>query len=296
LYLNLNQNIKISLVTPTFNSEKYLEETILSVINQNYPNLEYFIIDGGSTDGTIEIIKKYEKHISFWISEPDNGMYHAIQKGFDKSTGDLMAWLNSDDKYQPNALKMISQVFSDLDNIEWLIGMPAFYNKDGLCVKVSENRGWSKTRFWIRDYRWIQQESVFWRRSLWEKAGGHIVCSYKYAGDFELWCRFFNHAQLFNVTAPFAGFRLHGDQISLNYPDIYESEVLEILRSFKPGLNDRKRCNRILRLWNLSNYLTRLNYKVFKGIGLTLSYTVDKMHNFPPQVYYDFGENKWKIN
>ena len=94
-----NNYPKISIVTPNYNGVKYLEQTIVSVLNQNYPNLEYIIIDGGSTDGSVEIIKKYESKLSYWVSEPDMGLYHAIQKGFEKSTGEIMAWINSDDMY-----------------------------------------------------------------------------------------------------------------------------------------------------------------------------------------------------
>ena len=89
--------IKISVVTPNFNGARFLERTILSVIKQNYSSLEYIVIDGGSTDGSIEIIKKYEKYITYWESSQDNGMYHAIQKGFNKSSGEVMTWINSDD-------------------------------------------------------------------------------------------------------------------------------------------------------------------------------------------------------
>ena len=91
---------KISIVTPSFNHAQFLEETILSVISQNYPDLEYIIIDGGSTDGSVEIIKKYEQYLTYWISEPDNGQSDALNKGFTRATGDIYGWLNSDDLYK----------------------------------------------------------------------------------------------------------------------------------------------------------------------------------------------------
>lgn len=126
---------KITIVTPTFNRVHYLEDTILSVLNQNYPNLEYIIIDGGSTDGSIDIIKKYESYLAYWISEPDEGFYHAIQKGFNKSKGDIMAWLNSDDKYHPGALKIVSEVFSDLKMLNGFLAYLLYTMKTEIVLR-----------------------------------------------------------------------------------------------------------------------------------------------------------------
>ena len=287
----MNNAPKISIVTPTFNSAKYLEETILSVIDQKYKNFEYLIIDGGSTDGTIEIIKKYEKHLTYWISEPDGGMYYAIQKGFDRTTGDIMAWINSDDKYQPGAFQIVSQIFSSFSDVDWIVGMPAFYNKEGLCVKVTQSRKWAQSRVALGDYKWIQQESVFWHRSLWDKAGGYINTKIKYAADFDLWCRFFQISKLINVLTPLSGFRLHGDQISLRCVDIYEKEALEIFRSlrFKASFSYL-----ILTLvWNFRKIFLLFNNKVATYLSIKLVNLADKIHQFPPVIYYDFKENKW---
>ncbi len=109
---------KISIITPSFNQGQFIEETIRSVILQQYPNLEYIIIDGGSTDETIEIIKKYEQYITYWVSEPDSGQSNAINKGLEKCTGDIFNWLNSDDYLEPNALFNISKEFIENKNID----------------------------------------------------------------------------------------------------------------------------------------------------------------------------------
>src|SRR6266849_8736336 len=111
---------KISLITPVFNSARYIEQTIRSALSQNYPNLEYFIIDGGSTDGSIDIIRKYESQISGWLSEPDKGMYDALNKGFARTTGEIMGWINSGDLLHTNGLFVVGNVFSCFADVEWL--------------------------------------------------------------------------------------------------------------------------------------------------------------------------------
>lgn len=120
---------KISIVTVSYNMVNYIEDTILSVISQQYPNLEYIVIDGGSKDGTVDIIKKYEEWITYWISEPDNGMYDAIQKGFSKATGEIMAYINSDDKFHYNALFTAAAIFSSEEDVEWILGRASFIMK-----------------------------------------------------------------------------------------------------------------------------------------------------------------------
>ena len=135
---------KITIVTPNYNCEKYLEKTILSVINQNYPNLEYIIIDGGSNDSSIEIIKKYENYLTYWISEPDNGMYEAIQKGFDKSTGEIMAWINSDDMYHKNSFFTVADIFSNFKQVSWLTGANTNYDEFDRTVYVKHSYGHKK--------------------------------------------------------------------------------------------------------------------------------------------------------
>lgn len=250
----MNQDIfpKISIVTPSFNQSSFIEATIQSVITQNYPNLEYVIIDGGSTDGSIEIIKKYEKHLHYWCSEPDNGQYDAINKGFSHSTGEIMAWLNSDDMYLPWSLRTVASIMSTFPNIEWLSTLsPVYWDYEGFCSGFSNTLGFSREAFLDGCYlprssnsksiAWIQQESTFWRRSLWQKTGGFLSTDTRLAGDFELWCRFYTKADLYGTHSPLGGFRSQYYQKCRNIEEYYkEAELgLSAMRSslhWKPNL------------------------------------------------------------
>jgi glycosyltransferase involved in cell wall biosynthesis len=112
---------RITLITPVYNGVRFIEETIRSIVYQGYPNLEYIVVDGGSSDGTVDIIRKYEKHISWWISHRDNGVYDALNNGFAHSTGDIMGWLNASDLLHTNGLFVVGSVFACLPAVEWLI-------------------------------------------------------------------------------------------------------------------------------------------------------------------------------
>jgi glycosyltransferase involved in cell wall biosynthesis len=226
---------RISLVTPVFNSAKYIEQTIQSVLSQNYPNLEYFIIDGGSTDGTIDIIRKYEAQLSGWLSEPDNGMYDALNKGFARTAGEIMGWISATDQYHVGGLAVVGSVFRDLPQVEWITGRATGFNEAGMTTVVLDIPHWSRFRFLAGANRYIQQESTFWRRSLWERAGSRVDDSQRYAADFELWVRFFRHAQLYPVDALIGGFRAHADSLGLQDMDrchrIQQKMIEEELRS-----------------------------------------------------------------
>jgi len=213
-----------SIVTPSFNQGRFIEETIRSVLDQAYPDLEYVIMDGGSTDDSVEIIKRYADRLAYWTSGKDGGHYDAIVKGFAQTTGDVMAWINSDDKYTPWAFSIVAEIFATYPDIEWLTtAHPLVWDRRGRAVACGYRGGFDRRAFMrganLPKGRWhggafIQQESTFWRRSLWERAGATIDSS-TIAGDFELWSRFFGQATLHTVRAPLAGFRTHGDQISV---------------------------------------------------------------------------------
>ena len=120
---------RIALVTPVFNSVRYIEQTIQSVLSQSYPNLEYIIIDGGSTDGTLDIIRKYERHLAWWVSEPDRGMYDALNKGFARSSGEVMGWISATYMLHQGSLKVAGSVFRDLPQVEWITGLSTIDRK-----------------------------------------------------------------------------------------------------------------------------------------------------------------------
>ena len=203
--------LKVSLVTPVFNSARYLEQAITSVLSQNYPNLEYSIVDGGSTDGSLEIIRRYQDRLHWWVSEPDRGMYDALNKGFARSSGEVMGWISATDLLHAGALATVSSVFASFPQVEWITGRPTALNEAGMIVGVLRLRRWSRARFLAGANRYIQQESTFWRRSLWERAGAHVDASRRNGNDFELWVRFFRYARLYSVDALIGGFRAHTD-------------------------------------------------------------------------------------
>lgn len=229
---------RFSIVTPSFNQGQFLEETICSVLDQAYPDLEYVIMDGGSSDNSVEVIQRYAGHLTYWTSGKDGGHYDAIVKGFARTSGDVMAWINSDDKYTPWAFSVVAEIFASFPDIEWLTtAYPLVWDRHGRAVECNYRGGFDRCAFMrganLPRGRWhggafIQQESTFWRRSLWERAGATIDNS-TIAGDFELWARFFGHAELHTVKAPLAGFRVHGDQISVQRRAEYMAAAEEIL-------------------------------------------------------------------
>ncbi len=231
---------RIALITPVRNSGKYIEQTILSVLAQNYPNLDYFIVDGGSTDGTLDIIRKYENQISGWISEPDSSMYDALNKGFARTSGEVMGWISATDMLHMGGLRVVGSVFRELAEVAWITGRPTTFNEEGIAVGVFNLMRWSRYRFLAGANKYIQQESTFWRRSLWDKAGGYIDSSRRMAGDFELWVRFFRHAPLHTVDALIGGFRLHA--ASLGVQQIAECHRIqdEIIQSELNGASTHR--------------------------------------------------------
>ena len=222
---------RITLVTPVYNGARFIEETIRSIVYRGYPNLEYIVVDGGSTDGTVDIIKKYENHISWWVSRRDKGVYDALNNGFSHSSGDIMGWLNASDLLHTNGLFVVGSVFASLRAVEWLTGRPTRFNPNGMTVDIRTLPSWSRYRFLAGANKYIQQESTFWRRSLWEKAGGELNAAYRDVGDFDLWVRFFRHTRLYSVDALIGGYRFHPDAISSSNMQRYNERCDKIIES-----------------------------------------------------------------
>ncbi len=217
---------RISVVTPSYNQAEFLEATLRSVITQGYGNLEYVVIDGGSTDGSADIIKRYQGDLAYWVSEPDEGHAHALNKGFARTTGEIMCWINSSDLYYPWTFETVAEIFSQLPQVDWIMGMPSQFDIRGRPRVVRSHIRPQRLRHPRRRLpSGFQQESVFWRRSLWERAGGQLDQSLTCAADFDLWLRFFRLAPLYNVATLLAGFRVHDDRLGESADGLYEREA-----------------------------------------------------------------------
>lgn len=185
-------------------------------------DVEYVVMDGGSTDGSREIIESHTPRLAHWQSKRDGGQYDSITRGFARTSGEIMAWLNSDDLYAPWAFSVVAEIFEKLPEVQWLTTTTQIrWDSLGRAVRTLHVPGYTCDGFFAGEYLptpgrfslgWIQQESTFWRRSLWEKAGAQIGAGFPLAGDFELWARFFQHAELYAVETPLGGFRFHGNQ------------------------------------------------------------------------------------
>lgn len=229
---SLSMKPLITIITVVFNGEQYLEETILSVLNQYYDNVEYIIIDGGSTDNTLQIIKKYSGMIDYWISEPDKGMYDAIIKGFSLCRGEIIAYINADDFYLSHAFSTVVNILEKFEDIKWITGMPLIYNELGQIISVDHPWGYKKTYikqglYSNRKLGFIQQESTFWRKELLNYVNYEELKSYNFAGDYYLWKMFAQHVELFLVESCFAGFRSHEKQLT-NSIAMYMKEFNQI--------------------------------------------------------------------
>lgn len=207
--------MKISIITPSYNQANYLEQTILSVLNQDYDNIEYIIIDGGSTDGSVDIIKKYEDKLAYWISEKDKGQSHAINKGLEYVTGDVMNWLNSDDWLEAGAVSKIMKYFQKNPEIDVVFG------NCNIIYPQIETKIYKAVPFDPIDFASrisVHQPSTFWRACLMQNIG-RLDESLNYCMDYDLWAKmlFTHKSGLLNETL--ANFRRYPESKSSNFED-----------------------------------------------------------------------------
>lgn len=224
---------RISIVTPTRNQGVYIEETILSVLHQNYPNIEYIIVDGASTDQTPAILERYRHQVSLIISEPDTGQSNAINKGMAKTTGTILTWLNSDDMLAPGALAAAALAF-DTHSADMIAGLCRLY-RDGVleaqhltCCADGElplndlldlEQGWNASQFFM-------QPEVIFSRDIWQRAGGYVDERYFFSMDYELWLRFAHAgARLHVIGRPMAWFRVHEEQKTHAWLEVLREQV-----------------------------------------------------------------------
>jgi len=205
---------RISLVTGCYNHEKYIGETIESVVSQGYPNLQYVVINDGSTDRSEKIIKKYARYLDHWetLSGYRNNIVPAINRGFSYTNGEIMGWLNSKNILFPKSLFTIAQIFRELPKVNWLTGLAANIDDQGRILTVNSYKK-NVYDYLSGDWPVIQQESTFWRRPLWKKTGAHLVN--RWAFDLELWTRFFLRAKLYHVNTALGAYRLIPEALSI---------------------------------------------------------------------------------
>lgn len=287
-----------------------MNQTIESVVSQAGDfEIDYIIQDGGSGEEVISIFRHWEdeivsgrflprcKKLSFrWFSERDNGMYDAINRGFTRGNGDIMAWINTDDMYHPYAFQTISQIMMSHPDIHWFTGIPNSYNEQGSQCGMDLfpnaysreflRRGYYDVKFLPYGCNWIQQESTFWRQSLWNSIGGTLDTTKKYAADFYLWQKFAEHADMVKVYSLLGGYRCHDDQITAS-PEKYRNE-LEGIDAPPRGL---RHFRYLVSVFPLSKRLfyTNSGGGLFPLLGLKWDWMVGRT------VRWSFSEKRWVI-
>lgn len=215
-------NHRISIVTPNYNMSNYLEDTICSVLDNLGVEDEYFVVDGGSSDFSQQIIEKYESKITKWVSEKDEGYADAIAKGFRMATGDILCWINSGDLLLPGAFSEVKKIFSE-ENVDLIFGDDFYIDEENKIIRHS--RGYSrKLRSSMLYGSWTPlQDACFWKRRVYEAVGG-INSSLKYAADYDLFLKMSLNGNYQYIPKTFSAFRKHGGQKSIAAKRLYSME------------------------------------------------------------------------
>ena len=216
----------ISIVTPSYNQDRFIEETIRSVLAQDYPHIEYAVVDGGSTDNTVSIIRKYEDQLSWWVSEKDQGQTDAINKGFARTKGDILAWINSDDTYEPRAFTAAVKYFREHPNVGMIYGDCNYINESGSVIGKF-NSAQTSYRLLRQGYTHIPQQTMFLRADLWKQVGP-LDPSFYFAMDYDLWTRIAVRAPIKYIPQTWANFRLHTSAKTILADERCWSEMLKV--------------------------------------------------------------------
>ncbi len=230
--MNPNLLPKITVVTPSLNQGHFLEDTILSVLGQLYPRLEYFVMDGGSKDNSVEIIRRYESSLAGWVSEPDSGQPQAINKGFARASGDVLAWVNSDDLLMPGTLRHVAEWYQrTVKEPALLYGGCLFYREPSGSGQGCSAQPFNRENLLLEDY--IYQPSTFWNRLLWEKTGP-LNESLHYVFDWEWFIRASANGVFENSARCLSLYRIHNQHKTSSAGIIRDREVLEVINRFAP--------------------------------------------------------------
>jgi glycosyltransferase involved in cell wall biosynthesis len=250
---------RISIITPSYNQSRFVSQTIDSVLSQDYPNLEYIVMDGGSTDNTLDILQSYGNKIK-WLSERDGGQADALNKGAQMATGEIMAYLNSDDYYLPGTLHAVAKIFQE-NNCKWLVGDYRIVDQQNTPIQSyivrykKLLRGFS-SYFLLSLTNFIPQPSTFWQMDLFREAGPFDT-RLRFTLDYDLWMRFWRTGAPFQLSRPLAAFRIHntskgGSQYAMQF-----KEELSVLQRYNKNPV-------VLGIHTLSNYLISQIYRLIK--------------------------------
>lgn len=216
----------VSIVTPSFNQAQYLEQTILSVLSQDYPRLEYIIIDGGSSDGSVEIIHKYASRLAYWVSERDQGQADALRKGFSRARGSVWAWLNSDDLYYPGTVTQAVEYLQMHPQVGMVYGDADLIDQSGEILGKFAARQTDYRRM-LDGFVHIPQQASFICADVWQQAGG-LDASFFFAMDYDLWVRVAKISAIQYLPERWAAFRLHDAGKSIQHDDRCYPEMLRV--------------------------------------------------------------------
>lgn len=258
---------KISIVTPSYNQASFLERTLESVLCQGYPNLEYLVQDGGSTDDTVAVLERYDGRLSGWTSCADNGQAHAINIGFSKTSGEIMAWLNSDDILLPGTLFYVADYFTRHPDVDVVYGHRFLIDEDDRDIGR-----WMMPQHRDQIISWadfIPQETMFWRRSIWEKAGGQIDESLHFAVDWELLVRFRETGAHFARLPRFlGGFRIHPQQKTSADNSIGFQEMCQIRVRTLGRIPSQDEITKAVNPYLLDHVVTDIGWRIRNMLGL----------------------------